>query len=174
MLNEELCARHFTTSAIHIIDQVWARAADRSMGSAEITEQTVAMLLLWSLLRWERKVGLVALERSGVEPDALARDLDRLLSAASSEAGRQRADQRQFLVLPSGQRGEVIDVRNPLEPVLTQAEHEALALGHNYVGSEHLLLALIRRASPLLSGLLVQHSVEVERIRKAALEILGG
>ena len=64
MENQELSTRHFTTSAIHSIEQLCPRAADRSM-TAEVTEQTALMLALWSILRWEWKVGLVALERMG-------------------------------------------------------------------------------------------------------------
>jgi len=174
MLDQELCARHFTTSAIYIVDQIWHRAADRSMGSAELTEQTTTMLLLWSLLRWERKVGLVAHEHSGVELDSLARDLDALLREASSDAGKQLADLRQYTILATGKRAEIIDFRTPLEPVLAQAEHEALALGHNYVGTEHLLLAMINRACPRLLYLLAKHSVSYDRIRQSVLEALAG
>src|SRR6516165_3996726 len=101
--------------------------------SSEVTEQTVPMLALWSILRWERKVGLVALERMGVEVDALAKDVDRALHAACAEIRRQ-AGPPESQTLSSDQRAIVVDFDTPLEPLLAAAEHEALGLGHNWVG----------------------------------------
>src|SRR5688500_12254915 len=121
MHSEELSARHFTTSAVHIVEQLWPRAADRSM-STEVTEQTAPMLALWSVLRWERKVGLVALERAGVQVDALARDVDRALAAACSEFRRQNGPPR-LQTLPSGQQGIMMDFWAPFAPLLESAEH---------------------------------------------------
>src|SRR5262249_9463362 len=105
MRNDELSARHFTTSADQIVVHLWHRAADPSM-STELTEQSVPMLALWSLLRWERKVGLVALKRMGVEVDALAQDVDRALDAACTELRRVNGPPR-LQTLPLGQRGIV-------------------------------------------------------------------
>lgn len=170
MLDKRLSGRRFTTSAIHIVEQIGSRAADRSM-SSEFTEQTVPMLVLWSLLRWERKVGLVALERLGVEPDALARDVDRGLSEACAEH-RRHAGPPQFLTLPGGRHGIVVDFETPLEPLLEAAEGEAHDLGHNWVGSEHLLLAVVRLADPQLAGLLDRHGVAYDGARRAVVAVL--
>lgn len=168
MKKQDLSARHFTTSAIHIVEQLLPRAADRSM---EVTEQTVTMLALWSLLRWERKVGLVALERMGGEIDALAREVDRALSEACAEI-HQRTGPPKLQVLPSGQRAIVVDFNTPLEPLLAAAEHEAIALGHNWVGTEHLLLAAVRLACPRLREVLDRHRVGHDEVRQAVVEIL--
>jgi ATP-dependent Clp protease ATP-binding subunit ClpA len=168
MLKQDLAARHFTTSAIHIIEQLWPRAADRSM---EISEQTITMLALWSLLRWERKVGLVVLERMGVEPDALAQEVNQALSAASEEI-RQHGGEPKFQDLPSGQKARVVDFNTPLEPLLAAAEHEALALGHGYVGSEHLLLAAIQRACPRLRAVLEPRGVSYHRVKETVVATL--
>ena len=170
MHDPELAARHFTTSAIHIVEQLWPRAADRSM-STEVTEQTVPTLALWSILRWERKVGLVALERMGVELDALARDLDRALDAACAEFRRVNGPPR-LQTLSSGQRGVVVDFRAALAPLLGAAEHEARGLGHNWVGSEHLVLAVIRVADPRLREVLDRHRLGYERVRQAVVDVL--
>jgi hypothetical protein len=170
MQKQDLSARHFTCSAVHIVEQFWSRWADRSMPD-QMTDQAVGMLALWSLLRWERKVGLVALERMGVVVDALACDVDRALSALSAEIWRQ-AGPPKLEVLPSGQRGVVMDFDALLEPLLAAAEHEALGLGHAYVGSEHLLLAAVRAAGPRLQEVLDRHRVGYDGIRQAVLEVL--
>jgi ATP-dependent Clp protease ATP-binding subunit ClpA len=172
MLNKELSARHFTTSAIHIIEQLWGRAADRGMVS-ELTEQTVTMLLLWSLLRWERKIALVALERIGVEPDALAKAVNQALSAVCEEL-RQHPGKPKFQDLPSGQKVIALDFHAPLEAFLEAAEHEALRMKHSWVGSEHLLLAAIQRACPRLREILKAHSVSYDGIKEQVIGLLKG
>jgi hypothetical protein len=139
--------------------------------SDEITEQTIPMLALWSVLRWERKVGLVALERMGVETVALAHDVGRALDVACAEI-RQRTGPPKLQTLPSGQRGIVVDFRTPLAPLLSAAEHEALGLGHNWVGSEHLVLAIIRLADPRLCEVLERHRVIYNEVRQAVLDLL--
>jgi ATP-dependent Clp protease ATP-binding subunit ClpA len=172
MLNQKLSARQFTTSAIHIVDQLWPRAADRSMTS-EVSPQIVTMLAMWSLLRWERKVGLVALERLGVEPDALAQAVNQALSTACAESRRHGAPPK-FQAFPSGQKAIVVDFDTPLEPLLTAAEDEARAMSHNYVGSEHLLLAIIRQACPRLQEVLQAHAVTYQRVKETVLDLLQG
>jgi len=61
-----------------------------------------------------------------------------------------------------------------LEPLLTQAERESLELGHNYVGSEHLVLAIARTDDPPLSTLLQQHSISHSRTKQAVVDLLQG
>jgi hypothetical protein len=169
-MHDELSGRHFTTSAIHIVEQLWPRAADRSI-SSEATEQTMLMLALWSVLRWEQKVGLVALERMGVETDALVRDVDRALKAACAQA-RKQSGPAKLQTLPSGKRVAVLDFRTPLAPLLNAAEHEAIGLGHKWVGSEHLVLAIIKLADPALREVLERHRVTYDEVRNAVLDLL--
>lgn len=163
MQNEGLSARRFTDSAVRIVEQLWPRAMDRGM-SSEVTEQTVPMLALWSVLRWERKVGLVALERNGVNVDALACDVDRAIDAACGDFRRANG--------PPQVCGVVVDFLAPLAPLLETAERESLSLGHDWVGSEHLVLALIRIADLRLKRVLEQHGVAYDAVRKSILEIL--
>jgi hypothetical protein len=68
----------------------------------------------------------------------------------------------------------VVDVRTLLEPLLAAAEHQSLALGHNYVGSEHLLLAIIQRACPRLRDVLNRHGLTPERAKEAIRHVLQG
>jgi ATP-dependent Clp protease ATP-binding subunit ClpA len=170
MLNEDLSGRRFTTSAIHIVEQLWARAADRSI-SSELNEQTAPMLTLWALLRWERKVGLVAIERLGIEPDSLAQAVNKCLSATCDEI-RGCAGRPEFKTFPSGQKVLVVDFNAPLEPLLATAEQEAKALGHDWVGSEHLLLGVIQKACPRLRQVLDAHGISHDRVKGMIVELL--
>ena len=170
MENAKLAARKFTTSAIHIIEQLPPRATDRRMPN-EFNEQTANLLTLWSILRWERKVGLVALERMGVDVDSLAKSVDRVLANACADI-RQHAGPPEYQTLPSGQRAIVVDFDTPLEPLLTTAEAEALGMDHEYVGTEHLLLATIRRACPRLREVLQEHGITYVRVKTPIIEVL--
>lgn len=170
MLNKELSARRFTTCANHVVEQMSARAADRGI-STQITGHSIVTLALWSLLRWERKVGMVALERLGVELDALARDVDRALDEECAEV-RQLMGEHGPYVLERGERYVVIDFQTPLEPLFSTAEREALELGHGSVGTEHLLLAIVRLAGPGLTERLRHYHVVYDGLRQAVLEVL--
>jgi ATP-dependent Clp protease ATP-binding subunit ClpA len=170
MDNANLAARNFTQSAIHIVEQLCPRAADRRMTS-EANEQTVNMLALLAVLRWERKVGVVALERMGVNIDALARAVDDALSATCADI-RQHAGPPEYQTLPSGQRAVVVDFDTPLEPLLATAEAEALGMDHEYVGTEHILLATIRRACPRLREILQAHGITYVRTKAPIIEVL--
>src|SRR5262249_10635496 len=135
-------------------------------------EETVTMLALWLLLRWERKVGLVALERIGVDSDTLARGVNGALVTAAEEAWQDGTRPR-TVFLPSGRVAAVMDLNTALAPLLSAAEHEALALGHGYVGTEHLLLAIIQRAGPRLRGVLGAHEITHQRVRQSVLGVLS-
>ena len=55
-----------------------------------------------------------------------------------------------------------------------QAGHEASELGHDYVGSEHLVLAVVRSADPSLAALLQQHGIGHEAVKEAVVKLLHG
>ena len=61
-----------------------------------------------------------------------------------------------------------------LEPLLQHAEHEARELGHDYVGSEHLVLAICASSGPPLSDLLQQYGISRQRVKEAVLGVLQG
>jgi ATP-dependent Clp protease ATP-binding subunit ClpA len=169
--NPSLTARHFTDAAQRIISHIAQRALDRGMISGELNEATAGMLAVLSLLRWERKVGRAALEEMRVDIDALARELD---VAIEQEGWRTRHNNGPRIeVMPSGAPAVVLDTDAPQKQLLEQAEHEALALGHDYVGTEHLLLAAIRCACPRLTELLQNHAISHEAARQAVLRVLG-
>lgn len=57
--------------------------------------------------------------------------------------------------------------------VLTLAQEEAQFLHHNYVGTEHLLLGLVREESGMAAKVLRSMGVDVQRVRRAVQEIVG-
>jgi len=58
--------------------------------------------------------------------------------------------------------------------VLELSLREALDLGHNFIGTEHLLLGLVREGNGVAAGVLEQLGVSPERARSTVLELLSG
>jgi ATP-dependent Clp protease ATP-binding subunit ClpA len=163
--------RRITDEARRILEQIPSRAFDR--GLHVVDSASIAMLALWSVLLWERKVGLVALEQSGVDRFDLVRGMDRLLKGKASEHPVVYDKRRGVLVLAdTHQPYDGWDFEDLFEPLLRQAEHESKELGHNYVGSEHLVLAIVRLADPELRALLQQHGVSHKTITETVVSLL--
>ena len=57
--------------------------------------------------------------------------------------------------------------------VLTLAQEEAQHFQHNYIGTEHLLLGLIREREGLASQVLSNLGIEVDQVREAVVTIIG-
>lgn len=74
--------------------------------------------------------------------------------------------------------GDGSDVDPPHAPaaaeVLAGAVAEALSLGHNYVGTEHLVLALLRDPETLAARILTAAGVTANDYRAKVLELLAG
>ncbi|OWK45109.1 Clp protease N-terminal domain-containing protein [Fimbriiglobus ruber] len=172
MFDEKWSERHITDSARRILESIQYRADDR--GLYVVDTAFITTLVLWSLLLWERKVGRVALERMSIDPFDLAREVDRLLTEKAKEHPVVYDPRDQRLVFAkTGAPYQRWDLETVLEPLLQQAEHEALALGHNYVGSEHLLLAVVQQADAGLTGLLREYGIGYSAVREAVLKVLG-
>ena len=60
-----------------------------------------------------------------------------------------------------------------LEPVLGVAADEARMLGHGYLGPEHLLIAVVQRASASHAAVLARHGLTPDVIRDAVGAVVG-
>lgn len=58
--------------------------------------------------------------------------------------------------------------------VIELSMREALQVGHNYVGTEHLLLGLIREGEGVASQVLASAGVDTRRVRQEIIEALAG
>lgn len=58
--------------------------------------------------------------------------------------------------------------------VLELAYDEARRLGHNYIGTEHILLGLIREGEGVASQVLMNLGIDLERARNEVIKMLGG
>lgn len=58
--------------------------------------------------------------------------------------------------------------------VLELAVEEARKFGHNYIGTEHLLLGLIKEGEGIAAHVLENMKVDVERVQREIIKLLGG
>ncbi|HWZ18369.1 MAG TPA: Clp protease N-terminal domain-containing protein [Ktedonobacteraceae bacterium] len=56
---------------------------------------------------------------------------------------------------------------------MSLAQEEAQRLHHNYIGTEHLLLGLVREGEGVAAKVLTSLGVDLEKVRKAIEDIIG-
>src|SRR5919202_5374586 len=58
--------------------------------------------------------------------------------------------------------------------VVVLAQEEALTLGHNYIGTEHILLGLVRENEGVAARILLDFDADSEKIRNEVIRMLSG
>jgi len=111
---------------------------------------------------------LLGLVREGEGVAAMAlRSLD-----ISLEAVRQQVEE----IIGQGQSAPTGHI--PFTPrakkVLELALREALQLGHNYIGTEHILLGLVREGEGVAAQVLESLGASLDRVRQAVIQLLEG
>src|ERR1700750_688467 len=90
----------------------------------------------------------------------------------SLEAVRQQVEE----IIGQGQQAPSGHI--PFTPrakkVLELSLREALQLGHNYIGTEHILLGLIREGEGVAAQVLVKLGADLNRVRQQVLQLLSG
>src|SRR5579859_1068200 len=140
----------FTHQARHTV--VIANLAASTLGHAEVRPEHLLLAILYE----EDTAGFGIVDGLGVDP----------------------ADARRQVVLTLG-RGDAD--RGPRPPftaeakqVFLQALREALALGHQHIGTEHLLCGVLSSAEGAAAQVLVDHGISLERSRMAAGKVPPG
>lgn len=81
----------------------------------------------------------------------------------------------EFVMVPSKKQPTSEIVLTPrAKRVIELAVSESLQLGHNYVGTEHLLLGLLREGGGIANAVLDSFGVTLEKARSATAKVLGG
>ncbi len=157
----ELYDRECVAGLIHVIEQVPLRAAVRR--PLAIHRSSVGLLLLWSVLRWERTFLIKTLERLGVDLWALTRNVDEALTLCSKEARE------------TGVRTSSDDLDPFLRGWLNRAAEQARALHHDFLGGEHLLLALLADGdSELAVTIFRRNGLGYDALKRAVVDGLRG
>lgn len=97
-----------------------------------------------------------ALHNMGVEPEAVRNEVESII-------GRGEPGQ-----------AEMVGLSPRAKRVLELAIDEARLMGHGYVGTEHLLLGLLREGEGVAAQVLDNLGVDLDRARSEVLELLGG
>jgi hypothetical protein len=106
----------------------------------------------------------------------LLRDPDSLAAKVLGDLGVRLEDARQAVEFIIGRGDRVVLGEIGLTPrakkVIELAITEARSLGHHYVGTEHLLLGLVREGEGIAAGVLERLGVTLEQARDATLRRL--
>jgi len=113
--------------------------------------------MLIGLLSLGGGAAAAVLARLGLDPAALAARVRDLVPV-----GRQPVTTGQIPFTPAAKR------------VLEASMEEAVTLRHNWIGSEHVLLGLLREGRSTASSVLTESGADLERVRGAIVEVLTG
>lgn len=105
----------------------------------------------------EDNVALTVIESFGVTPEALVDAVDAVVKHGTSR----------------NPTGPDLPYTSRAKKVLELAMTEARDLNHSYVGTEHLLLGLLREEKGIAAQLLVDAGITLDAARERVLEILG-
>jgi ATP-dependent Clp protease ATP-binding subunit ClpC len=113
--------------------------------------------LLLALIREGHGVGAKALESMQISLDAARQQVESMIGRGQNPVG---------------------DGHIPFTPrakkVLELSLREALQLGHDYIGTEHILLGLIRESDGVAAQVLVNLSCDLNRARQQVIQLLHG
>jgi ATP-dependent Clp protease ATP-binding subunit ClpA len=112
--------------------------------------------LLLGLAREGEGVAAKALESLGIRLEAVRAQVEEIIGRGQWA--------------PSGQ----IPFTPRAKKVLELSLREALQLGHNYMGTEHILLGLIREGEGVAAQVLVKLGADFSRVRQQVIQLLSG
>ena len=112
--------------------------------------------ILLGLIHEGEGVAAKALESLGISLEKVRQQVEEIIGAGQSP--------------PSGH----IPFTPRAKKVLELSLREALQLGHNYVGTEHILLGLIREGEGVAAQVLVKLGADLGRVRQQVIQLLSG
>ncbi|MFC1805025.1 ATP-dependent Clp protease ATP-binding subunit [Candidatus Omnitrophota bacterium] len=112
--------------------------------------------ILLGLIREGEGVAAAVLEKLGVSLENIRLEIEKLVQPG-----------------PTTQIIGDIPFTPRAKKALELAAEEARSLGHNYIGTEHLLLGLIREGEGVASQVLMNLGMDLARVRKEIMEVLG-
>ncbi|MBC2681269.1 ATP-dependent Clp protease ATP-binding subunit [Corynebacterium anserum] len=112
--------------------------------------------ILLGLIQEGEGVAAKALESMGISLDAVRTEVKEIIGSGGHP--------------PSG----YIPFTPRAKKVLELALREALQLGHKYIGTEHILLGLIREGEGVAAQVLVKLGADLSRVRQQVIQLLSG
>src|ERR1700744_395134 len=144
---------------------MFERFTDRARRVVVLAQEEARMLnhnyigtehILLGLIHEGEGVAAKALESLGISLEAVRQQVEEIIGQ-----GQQA---------PSGH----IPFTPRAKKVLELSLREALQLGHNYIGTEHILLGLIREGEGVAAQVLVKLGADLNRVRQQVIQLLNG
>jgi ATP-dependent Clp protease ATP-binding subunit ClpC len=144
---------------------MFERFTDRARRVVVLAQEEARMLnhnyigtehILLGLIHEGEGVAAKALESLGISLEAVRQQVEEIIGQ-----GQQA---------PSGH----IPFTPRAKKVLELSLREALQLGHNYIGTEHILLGLIREGEGVAAQVLVKLGADLNRVRQQVIQLLHG
>ena len=145
--------------------QMFERFTDRARRVVVLAQEEARMLnhnyigtehILLGLIHEGEGVAAKGLESLGISLEAVRSQVEEIIGQ-----GQQA---------PSGH----IPFTPRAKKVLELSLREALQLGHNYIGTEHILLGLIREGEGVAAQVLVKLGADLSRVRQQVIQLLSG
>jgi ATP-dependent Clp protease ATP-binding subunit ClpA len=111
--------------------------------------------ILLGLIREGEGVAAKALESLGISLDAVRQQVEEIIG---------QGQQAPFDVIPFTPRSK---------KVLELSLRESQQLGHNYIGTEHILLGLIREGDGVAAQVLVKLGADLNRVRQQVIQLIA-
>ncbi len=143
---------------------MFERFTDRSRRVVVLAQEEARVLkhnhvgpehILLGLVHEGHGVAAKALEELGVRPEALREQIEELIGTGQQEMSGH------IPFTPRAKR------------VLELSLREALQLGHNYIGTEHILLGILREGDNVAAQVLVRMGVDLNRVRLEVVRLVG-
>jgi Clp amino terminal domain, pathogenicity island component len=144
---------------------MFERFTDRARRVIVLAQEEARMLnhnyigtehILLGLVREGEGVAAQALESLGVSLDAVRQQVEEIIGQGQEA--------------PSGH----IPFTPRAKKVLELSLRESLQLGHNYIGTEHILLGLIREGDGVAAQVLVRLGADLNRVRHQVIQLIAG
>jgi ATP-dependent Clp protease ATP-binding subunit ClpC len=144
---------------------VFERFTDRARRVVVLAQEEARLLnhsyigtehILLGLIHEGEGVAAKALESLGISLEAVRNQVQDIIGQGGSS--------------PSGH----IPFTPRAKKVLELSLREALQLGHNYIGTEHILLGLIREGEGVAAQVLVKLGADLSRVRQQVIQLLSG
>ncbi|HKX25495.1 MAG TPA: Clp protease N-terminal domain-containing protein, partial [Actinomycetota bacterium] len=144
---------------------MFERFTDRARRVVVLAQEEARMLnhnyigtehILLGLIHEGEGVAAKALESLGISLEAVRQQVEEIIGQGQSA--------------PTGH----IPFTPRAKKVLELSLREALQLGHNYIGTEHILLGLIREGEGVAAQVLQKLGADLNRVRQQVIQLLSG
>ena len=143
---------HLTKRAKEVID-FFSQDEARRLNHDQVTPEHV----LLGLLREPESIAIKSLRNLKVDLDKLKMELETSMAKSSSNT-------KLYGQIPSSPR---------VQRLIAFSAEEAKAFGHNYIGTEHLLLGLLREENGIAYNVLTSFGIELNPLKQEIMKMIG-